>query len=149
MASVWFLKVMHAQEQDSDQSVSIKYASSSLSSSWYVWGNHCSLNQKKAPVPDRTALALVSLSLHVHYIMNKSGDSGLSAPGSDIRSREAFQTNKNDSLRRHYVHSIVRKKISFVPLWDRPAHSTWVPFGKNAQETSTRFDIQGEILSMR
>lgn len=45
--------------------------------------------------------------------MNKSGDSGLSAPGSDIRCREAFQTNKKDSLRRQYT--------TFIPLWEKKA----------------------------
>lgn len=39
MASIWFLKALHAQEQESDQSINMKYASWSLSSSWYVWGN--------------------------------------------------------------------------------------------------------------
>lgn len=42
MASIWFLKVVHAQEQEKDQNINIKYASWSLSSLWYVWGNHCS-----------------------------------------------------------------------------------------------------------
>lgn len=40
------LKVLHAQEQGTDQSVSIKYASSSLSSSWFVWGDRCALTRK-------------------------------------------------------------------------------------------------------
>lgn len=55
MASIWFLKVMHAKEQETDQNINIKYASWSLGSSWYVWGNHCSLNQG-APSEYYTAL---------------------------------------------------------------------------------------------
>lgn len=80
MASIWFLKVMHAKEQETDQNINIKYASWSLSSSWYVWGNHCSLNQE-APVRDSTSEYYTALCFSIYSYMLSTLSSGIICTG--------------------------------------------------------------------
>lgn len=61
------------QEQETDQTINMKYASWSLSSSWYVWGNHFLLTEKlQYETPIYSTSTHIFLFIHMFILFEVS-----------------------------------------------------------------------------